>query len=346
MYRSKTGYLPTHGLTLMELIVVMAILVVLMGMSAAVYISMSKSFKEQGAAGDLDVLLRQARNNAISNNAPAFVEIDVAGRVVTPWVYKTVGQWHFEKADGYGRSNGAFHNAKLQGAIIHKEGKIGGCVRLGESSCVDLGDSSDYDCDDGGCLEAYVKPEPIELGGSGYIFYKEGCYGLKINLKGELEGDAGAKTLRTNNPEYRIAPRRWTKVGFAWDRHSTRILIDDAVVAIGPGSEPDVKNYPLYVGHPTGNFVGFVDEVRVMTASKGRVLELPGIFTIQHTAAPWNAIYFAGDGTLDIRHHPGPVSVSLLGPKTIRTVTVSTLGLTTREEVESKPPPQPEEAKK
>ena len=32
-----------------------------------------------------------------------------------------------------------------------------------------------------------------------------------------------------------------------------------------------------------------------------------------------------------------PVSISLLGPKTKRTVTVSTLGLTTRSELESKP---------
>ena len=39
---------PARGLTLMELIVVMAILVIMMGMSAAVYVSMSKNFKEPG----------------------------------------------------------------------------------------------------------------------------------------------------------------------------------------------------------------------------------------------------------------------------------------------------------
>jgi prepilin-type N-terminal cleavage/methylation domain-containing protein len=327
----------SRGLTLLELIVVMAILVILMGMSAAVYVNMSKSFKEQGAFGDLDVILRQARNNAISNNAPAYVEIDVKGRRVIPWVYKTVGQWHFEKADGYGRSNGAIHNAKLQGATIYKDGKIGACVQLRDNSCIDVGASSDFDCDDGGSLEAYIKPLPIEQGGSGYIFYKEGAYELKINLKGELEGDAGTKTLRTDNPEYHIAPNRWTKVGFAWDRHSTRILVDDAVIATGPGAEPAVTGNPLYIGHPNGNFTGYVDEVRVMAASRGRALELPSIFSLEHTAAPWNAVYFAGDGSLDVRHHPGPVSISLLGPKTKRTVTVSTLGLTTRSELESKP---------
>ena len=174
----------SRGLTLMELIVVMAILVILMGMSAAVYVNMSKAFKEQGAAADLDVLLRQARNNAISNNAPAFVEIDIAKREITPWVYKTVGQWHFEKVDGYGRSNGAFHNAKLQGAVIYKEGKIGSCVQLRDNACVDVGASSDFDCDDGGCLEAYIKPLTIEQGGSGYIFGPRRRFQVMVTVVG------------------------------------------------------------------------------------------------------------------------------------------------------------------
>ena len=325
-----------RGVTLVELMAVLAIVALLMAMSAAVYWQMSQNMKQQGAAADIDVALRQARNNAMASNAPAFVEIDSINHSVTPWVYRTVGQWHFENKDTFGRSSGAHGNAVLRGAELSKDGKIGKCVRLVPGSCVDVGTNPDFDLDEGGYLEAYVRPASITDGGSGYVFFKEHCYYLMITLQGTLQGNAGTRNL--DAPEYRLAPGRWTKVAFAWDPHSSRIMVDDAVVAIGKGCTPDVSDHPLLVGQDTGGFVGFVDEVRVMTCSKGRTVYLPAGAKVTHTAAPWDAIYFAQDGSLDVRHHPGPVSITLFQGTTQRTVTVSMLGLTQRLEVEAAPP--------
>ena len=322
------------GMTLIELLAVLMIVAMMMAMSAAVYWQMSQNMKQQGAAGDVDVALRQARNNAMSSNSPAFVEIDSANHALTPWVYKTVGQWHFESKDTFGRTPGAHATAVIRGAAeLWKDGKIGKCIYLKPGGCIDAGNNPDFDLEDGGYLEAYIRPKSITEGGNGYIFFKEHAYFLNITTKMTLEGSAGGSTLRA--PDYRLASGRWTKVAFAWDPHSTRILVDDAIVAIGKGSVPEVSEHPLLFGLDDGGFVGFIDEVRVMTCARGRTVNLPSASKIDHTAQPWDAIYFSADGTLDIHHHPGPVSITLTQGTTVRTVTVSMLGLTQREEVES-----------
>jgi type II secretory pathway pseudopilin PulG len=245
-------------MTMIELLAVMTIVAMMLAMSAAVYWQMSQNMKQQGAAGDLDVALRQARNNAISSNAPAFVEIDSAGHTVTPWVYKTVGQWHFESKDGFGRTPGPHNTAAVRGAAeIKDNGKIGKCILLKPGGCIDAGTNPDFDLDDGGCLEAYIRPRSLTEGGTGYVFFKEHCYFLMITTKGSLEASAGGRSLKA--PDYHLAPGRWTKVAFAWDPHSQRILVDDAIVAIGKGCVPEISDHPLIIGHDQGGFEGSID---------------------------------------------------------------------------------------
>lgn len=324
------------GFTLLELLVVIVILSMMLGLSAAAYWRTSRSFKEQGAASDLDVVLRQARNSAILANAPAFVEIDTVNRRVVPWAYRTVGLWHFENSNTYGKSTGAHHDAVLRGAEIFNDGKIGKCVMLKASGCVDVGAEPDFDCEDGGVLEAYIRPSSYSFGGDNYIFCKKDAYDLRIGSGGILIGNAGNGNVQAQN--YHLVPGRWTKVAFAWDANSTRLLVDDGIVAIGPGSHPPITENPLLIGHESASFIGLVDEVRVMTVVRGNALELPRTYTLSHTATPWNAIYFSGDGTLDIRHHAGPVSVMLTQDRKARRVTVSMLGQTSRMEVENVSP--------
>jgi competence protein ComGC len=324
------------GMTLLELLVVMALMVTLLGLSASIYVQMSKRFKDQGAAASLELVLRQARNAALAANAPAFVELDAAEQRVVGWRYRTVGLWHFESMDEYGRSPGAYHEATLRGAKIFKEGKIGKCAQLGPRAYVDLGASPEYDLVDGGYLEAWVRlPAGYLFTGEDYIFYKKNSYYLKIGRGGTLLANAGQHgDLKSLN--YRVCAGRWLKLAFAWDRHSTHILVDDAVVGRALGSKPLVSDHPLLIGHEdSGDVPLLVDEVRVMAAEPAVPLELPASCTLQHNTAPWDAIYFAADGTLDMHYHPGPVSVSLLDSAKKRTVTVSMLGQTTRLEVEA-----------
>ena len=320
------------GVTLLELLSVLAILSMMMAISIGAYVRMSRVFREQAAAADLDVALRQARNAAISANAPAFVEIDVQKRRIVPWVYHTVGFWHFEDRSDFGRTTGAYHNAIMRGAESFPEGKVGKCARLRENCFVDLGAEPDYDCEDGGYLEAYIRPASYTFAGDNFVFFKKNAYYLKVGLRGVLVGNAGGKTVQSSG--YHIVPGRWSKVALAWDHSSTRLLVDDCLVGVGPGGKTPISDYPLLVGHETASLEGLVDEVRVMSASAGNVLQLPNSYTIKHTAAPWSAVYFASDGTLDLRFHAGPISITLVKDDRLRTVAISMLGQTTRTEVE------------
>jgi hypothetical protein len=135
--------------------------------------------------------------------------------------------------------------------------------------------------------------------------------------------------------DYHIVPGRWTKVAFAWDRYSTRLLVDDCLVGIGPGGRPPLSDFPLLIGHETASLEGLVDEARVMSAAPGNALQLPLSYTIKHNATPWNAVFFAPDGSLDMRYHAGPISITLTKNSRARTVSISMLGQTTRAEVEN-----------
>ncbi len=325
-------------MTMTELLVVIAIFCSLMGMGVAAYWRMSGAFKEEGAAAQVDILLRQARNSALTANAPAYVEIDTAHRRITPWAFKTVGLWHFERVDAYGRTHGAYSEGVLRGATRFDEGKVGKCVKLIPNTCVDLGASPDFDCEDGGYLEAYVRPAPDSFTSENYIFFKEGAYGLKIGASGVLSGYVGGATVKSRS--YRIAPGRWTKVAMCWNRQSLRLLVDDAIVARAPGGPAPITDHPLLVGHESANLLGLVDEVRVMSVLGGAPLALPARFEIRHTTAPWDAIYFAPDGTLDMRYHAGPVSVTLVHERRARMVSVSMLGATRRHELEKEQAPE------
>jgi len=321
-----------RGLTLLEMLAVLTIVSLMMGLSVGVYLHMNRVFREQGAAAALDVALRQARNAAISAGAPAFVEIDVEKRRIVPWVYHTVGFWNFEDRTDFGRTTGAYRDAMMRGAELFPEGKVGKCARLRENCFVDLGADPDYDCEDGGYLEAYIRPACYTFIGDNFVFFKKNAYYLKVGLRGVLVGNAGGKTVQS--VEYHIVPGRWSKVAMAWDHYSTRLLVDDCLVGLGPGGKTPVSDYPLLVGHETASLEGLVDEVRVMSASAGEAVQLPSGYSIKHTAAPWSAVYFASDGTLDIRYHTGPVSITLLKDNRARTVAISMLGQTTRAEVE------------
>jgi hypothetical protein len=160
-----------------------------------------------------------------------------------------------------------------------------------------------------------------------------GCYSLWIDGRGNLKGEVGGIEIRSK--EYRVAPARWTKVALAWDTTSTRLLVDDALVAHGKGSKAEITDHPLLIGGVDGgSLIGLVDEVRLLSLDKGRTLELPPTYKLEHTCAPWSAAYFSADGTLDSRYHAGPVQISLTQERRVRTVTISMLGTTSRLEVE------------
>ncbi|MCZ7646521.1 MAG: prepilin-type N-terminal cleavage/methylation domain-containing protein [Planctomycetota bacterium] len=331
MKRGRTRGAP--GITLVEMLVVLAILSVLLGLGAMSFFRASQKYKEEAAVGAVETALRTARNEALTQRAPAFVELDHKREIprVTPWSYKLEGLWHFE--EGSYQSNGAFGiAAMLQGCKLG-EGKIGKGLQLFNAGprgatlgYADCGENPAWDCENGGYLEAYVfGMQPF--GGGQYVFFKRNCYSLSIGRGGVLTGAVGSTEVRAEN--FAIPMARWTKVALAWDRLSTRVLVDDAILAVGPGAETPRAQEPLLIGNENGSLNGIIDEVRVFSALRGKPVSL-GDAKLQHDAQPWDAVFFAPDGSLDVRYHAGPITLRVIRERKVRPIFISMFGLMQR----------------
>jgi hypothetical protein len=110
--------------------------------------------------------------------------------------------------------------------------------------------------------------------------------------------------------------------------------VDDAVLAAGPGTLTPLNDSPLLLGDSDLPVLGRIDEAKVLVALRGEPLELPRGSVLNHNAQPWEAVFFAPDGSLDMRYHTNPIQLDLTLREKRRTVTVSMLGLTKRGEVE------------
>jgi len=321
------------GFTLVELLTVIVILAILMSIGSMAFRRVSVRLKEDAVSAYLDTVIRLARSSAVASGAPAFVEFDLHSSPmrVTPWVYKVVGQWHFEA--GGTETMGAYNlRAGVYGCPL-VDGKIGKALDFTVGGHVDCGSDPDFDCADGGYVECYVfwlRGAP-RTAGLEMIFSKKNAYTLAVGSGGLLCATVGSERVQAD--PYRLPPRRWTKVACAWDRRSIRLLVDDAVVALGPGVNTPVNVEALLVGSEQGSFYGLIDEVKIMAAVPGKQQDLEGDFTLTHTAAPWDAIFFAADGSLDVRYHSGPVTVDVVKGTKKRTLLVTMLGLTQRSEI-------------
>lgn len=331
-YRQAGSLRYGRGFTLIEMLVVIAIVSTLMAIGAITFQRQSARMKADAVASTVDTAIRQARNSAIGTGAPAFVELDDQSdpQRVVAWGYRVVGLWHFE--EGGFETKGAFNHRGIVRGCKPAEGKIGKCLNFAGGGSVDCGSDPDFDLEEGGYLEAFVLGA-TDFTTTQFIFKKKNAYSLAVGRDGVLTGNVGSQDLSALN--FSLPPKRWTKVAFAWDRRNSMILIDDAVVAIGPAMKTRVSHDSLLVGDDQAAFVGLIDEVRVMAAIPGRAVELAGNTKLVHNAAPWKALHFAPDGGLDVRFHTGPVTVDLLQGEKKRSVFISMLGLTQRSEVES-----------
>lgn len=326
------------GFTLIELLVVISILVGLLAISVFAFRMTSKSFKDKAAAAQLETVLRQARNSALGSNAPAFVELEIDKEEhrprVIPWAYRVAGQWHFEDAKGY-ETTGAFGINGIIRGCKPADGRVGKCLAFGypgsrgefNSGYVDCGESKEFDFVNGAYLEANVFGL-YEFNTQRYVFKKKDCYSLRVDRGGELVGEVRGEAIRSEG--FGIPPRRWTKIAFAWDARSSRLLVDDALVAVGPGFKAPPKDEPFLIGDDNASFLGLIDEVKVMAVIPGKELILPVGAKIEHNAKPWDAIFFGPDGGLDIRYHTGPLRVTIVQGRKRRAVSISMLGLTHR----------------
>ena len=105
----EEGHIPVRGsdrggsggFTLIELLVVLAIISLMAGLSASAFLEARRNYGLAASAGEIQSIIRRARNQSISNGTSSFVVVEPKARLVWAQSFETMGEWSFEE-DGAG----------------------------------------------------------------------------------------------------------------------------------------------------------------------------------------------------------------------------------------------------
>ncbi len=265
----EAGHIPVRGsdqggsggFTLIELLVVLAIISLMAGLSASAFLEARRNYGLAASAGEIQSILRRARNQSISNGTSSFVVVEPKARSVWAQSFETMGEWSFEE-DGAGQEAlpGFGGLRKVGGEYI--DGRLGkGISFRGGSGYVDCGHRASFDLRAGIVIEAwvrhykkpYVRPAfkseaasgrrrlgKRSAAGSGRpnarlhtIIEKKDSWFLGMTDRGALEGvvfgsvdkgDLLEYALRTNDEV--VPPGRWVFISMRFDGKSLALSAD------------------------------------------------------------------------------------------------------------------------
>ena len=85
---------------MIELLVVMGIMAVMAGITAASFVGVTRRASREGARENIMDVLRQARVSAVDTGRGAVVRIDPAANSIYGIATNVIGAWHFEEVNG------------------------------------------------------------------------------------------------------------------------------------------------------------------------------------------------------------------------------------------------------
>jgi prepilin-type N-terminal cleavage/methylation domain-containing protein len=340
------GRLKSGGFTLIEVLVVMAIISVLMGFGIGMYQSLSALGKATQARNTIIETMQAVKNTSLKLDAALVV--DPQGNLVYGLQFATVASCNFEppidpEADpgiiqGLSYKSGRNNGGELQAFPF---GHTGGGIGFPVGGEVNFANFADYDLREGVTIDIWVYPMANRTAD---LVRKGESYGLRLrrgsgapvvegflNL-GEItnaQGVVGAGKERFDTGTYQLKLNRWNGIRMKYDRNSISLSVD----AYGRGLvERFVKreeNRPirpdldadLIVGSDT--FSGRMDDFKLYGILAGATRRLPSDVAIEGDEV--RTIFFSG-GKLDPRHHSAPETIVLIYEGVPRPITIGLLG--------------------
>ncbi len=340
-----TGGLPAgdRGFTLIEVLIVMAIISVLLGFGIGMYTALGRLGKEKQARNTIIETINAVKNS--SKSWDAALVLDPQRNLVYGLEYRVVLSSNFEP-DGGGREvvGLAYKNGTIRGdgrLEPYPEGHTGGGLVSDSGVVVDFGNFAEYDLVEGVSVSVWVYPTTnqgmwlVKKGNSWGIRLRPGSAGpvvegwIAYGEKGRSPGLSRPSPERYSVPDHELVRNRWNRVVMTYDRTIVTISID----SYGLGAverfrkeetrpmEPD-PDAPLTVGADDGPLVGRLDDLKVAGILAGDERPLPPEVAI---AGKPRKIFFR-DGKLDPTHHRGPETIVLLYEGVESPITIGMLG--------------------
>ncbi len=339
--RSKSA-----GFTLIEVLVVMAIISILMGFGIGMYQSLSALGKATQARNTIIETMQAVKGSSMKMEAALVV--DPQGNRVYGLEFGTVASCNFEaptdpdadttRIQGLSYKVGANTGGELKPFPF---GHTGGGIDFSSGGDVNFANYADYDLVEGVTLKIWVYPtanvtaDLIRKGKSYGVRLKRGPGAPIVEgflALGEMTDENGVTASgreRFDTGDYTLKLNRWNGIEMKYDRNTMSISID----AYGRGAvlrfvkrdekrpiEPDL-DADLIVGSP--QFQGRLDDLKVLGIIAGDTRKLPGDVVIEGDKV--RTIFFK-DGKLDPRYHQAPETIVLIYEGVPAPITIGLLG--------------------
>ncbi|QDU69072.1 prepilin-type N-terminal cleavage/methylation domain-containing protein [Engelhardtia mirabilis] len=304
------------GVTLLELLLVMAIMAMIFGAGLGVFATANNDGALVESA--LRSGMRAAQTSAQLEGLPAALRVEAGGTALVLHTPRVRGSWHMERGflDGDEVGPSTQPLGYRVGAPQSAPGFLGQGLDFqgtgGESAFViPVHDSGEYDVTEGFSIGVAIRPTDDldatiwRLGDVAGLEYERGGRLSAWLVPGVADDPSGRR--RGGRVDLRLPPGsvpfdRWTRVDLLYDRFEFRVLVDGFPVGILPLGDalPQIKG-PLVVGGKPRPLQGMVDELVFAVYERGEPLDLPHGTT--WVGAIPSAARFEADGGLDRRIH-------------------------------------------
>lgn len=314
------------GVTLMEIIVVLVILMILLGLAVGIFRGANRDMGLRASTHHVVALLRAAEEHARAENSPAQVVIDTEAGAAHSLTRQTVMMWHLEDA------NGAFNRVATVTNARSVPGYIGMGHAFGGSSSMDCGEIPVNLPDPGLALEFYLKRPDVGRGEQTICTIGDDVF-VKMQANGRLQGRIGNRQV--NSGQITVRPEEWIHVLLIYNTLELKLIINGAEAGSQAGTA-DWKGRRLILGSSKSGFVGILDEFEVSLIvpqdryflPRENKFELPeGTALLQKK---YFVVWFDPEGRLENAKHPTAVRFWLVSPKERRRIDVSAGGVVTR----------------
>jgi type II secretory pathway pseudopilin PulG len=314
---------------MVELLVVITIIAILTGITAAGLSRVGRSLAVSAFRGQVSAMVRTARNAAVQNDAPAVVEVEFGDqedgggelRIITN---KVMGMWQFEP--GYEDEGAGGIDLTFNGKTEPVPGRFGAGLRLAARAYLTTDTSARFDLINGGTISAWVMPEEQK---GGTIIRRGKGWRLSLDDEGIVTAQVAYRSREECESTRPLLFNRWNHVEMQFDLDGIKILINGAECGTW---EPTAEERPLRIvpdegagitiGSKRNGLRGRIDHVRVADFDVEERETVPKGVAFDQAGTIAQRITFLPSGRLDPRLHDRTEVITLRSTRTKKLETV------------------------